>query len=126
MKSRARFLAVLFVAALACGCEREDNRGISDVIAHLKASGFQVGQPEPKMFPLVGAADGCGLMVDGKAIELYRFDRTDSTQRQAMAKMAGAAESMGVKRETAAFGSFVVILHDHPKSGEIVAALKRF
>ena len=53
----------------------------------LKADGFQVGDRQEKLYQLLMASDGAAFAVDGHTVEVYAFDVSIRTGREALERL---------------------------------------
>ncbi len=106
----SRFLSVLVVSALlfvVAGCDQRSampnqsaaeasptavathskSLQIEEFLELLRESGFQVGDRREKFYQLLMASDGAAFDVDGHTIEVYEFDVSVRTGRDALERL---------------------------------------
>lgn len=119
----------VFVLALIACTKGNNNKSISDLVAHLKASGVPVGQQSTKQYAFIGAVDGCGLEIGGQEVEIYKFDTNDSSQRKILDKVKkeGTFTVMGFTVPAKVNGSFLILNYqDNPNIDALLKAFSKF
>ena len=60
---------------------------MDDFIAKLQGAGFIVSEPKEKMYVMLGASNGAGFDVNGDSIEIYEFDTSITSGRDALERL---------------------------------------
>src|SRR5690625_4917062 len=84
MKTIAQTLAILLLFTFA-GCSPAVDRQltISDFREALREAGLPVGEPEEMFYEMVQASDGAALPVGARSIEVYQYDTTIRSGKEA-------------------------------------------
>lgn len=129
---RVIYAAFLAISIFLVGCSpKVDTRTIDGLIEHFKSSGLVVTAKTEQIADIIGAigaTEGIGVGIYGQSIAIYRFDTTNTTQRQNLEKIAKAGTitvlgSIALPAQTN--GSFIITgYQDHPEKQKILDAFK--
>ena len=72
---------------LIFGCKSSNVQlEITDYLNVLENDGMSIGEKNPKLFHMIQAVDGYGVEINGDTIEIYKFDTTITSGRDAIEK----------------------------------------
>jgi len=84
---RIYFLIVLSIILFGCGNTQNDKQlTIEDFTKALESNGMSIGEKSVKMSGLIMATDGYRIDVNGDSIEVYQFDTTIKSGKEAIEK----------------------------------------
>lgn len=88
MKNCRIFFVVMLLAFLfGCGNSQGDKQlTIESFTEALESNGISIGKKSEKMYRLLMATDGYGIDVNGEYIEVYQFDTTIQSGKDAIEK----------------------------------------
>ncbi|MDD4923968.1 MAG: hypothetical protein PHF74_03935 [Dehalococcoidales bacterium] len=104
-------------------------KSIDDLIIFFISRGLSVEGKNEKNYQLIGAADGCGLIISGEAIEIYRYDLDDPGQNTIItnAKNSNTISFWGLTFPCYVNGSFLLVnYYDNLNKDAIIAAFTSF
>ncbi|TNE51906.1 MAG: hypothetical protein EP343_02410 [Deltaproteobacteria bacterium] len=97
-------------------------RNLDALLNHFKAKGLKLTNPKPKIAEMIGAVEGTGVNVNGKWVELYRYEakkKADMKQGHDQFKKLGAP--------TQEKGLFLLAYpKGHPAQKQLLAAFQSF
>ena len=64
-----------------------DQLEIQDYLVELKNQGFSLGKKQEKMYQFLMASDGFGIEVNGENIEIYEYDTSITSGKEALVKI---------------------------------------
>ena len=107
---------VVLLAAVCCmfvGCATVDNNYLrpEDFAGYLTRAGIKVDGVRPLLPDPFRATSGCGIMVDGSEIGVYKYDRTSRVQRKRLERLAeqGRTYIQGIPYPIVVRGSFMIM-----------------
>lgn len=93
---------------------------LDQVEAALKAAGFDVGSRQEKAYQMLGATDGCGFWIGDNPVEVYIFDLSITSGKDALNVLAKDG-LMGQRMEI--HNNVAILLHNHPDRDKIKEAI---
>jgi hypothetical protein len=66
---------LLIISSSIISCKQK-NKSINDLVSHFALNGFE-GTKEAKLFQMIQAVDGCGLVGNDFSIEIYKFENPE-------------------------------------------------
>ena len=114
LKFRIRFaVALLAVSAVFAGCMSVDNNYLrpEDFADYLTRAGIKVDGVRPLLPDPFRATSGCGIMIAGSEIGVYKYDRTSRVQRKRLERLAeqGRTYIQGIPYPIEVRGSFMIM-----------------
>ena len=107
---------VVLLAAVCCmfaGCATVDNNYLrpEDFAGYLTRAGIKVDGVRSLLPDPFRATSGCGIMVDGSEIGVYKYDRTSRVQRKRLERLAeqGRTYIQGIPYPIVVRGSFMIM-----------------
>ena len=95
------------------GCTTIDNNYLrpEDFAGYLTRAGIKVDGVRPLLPDPFRATSGCGIMVDGSEIGVYKYDRTSRVQRKRLERLAeqGRTYIQGIPYPIEVRGSFMIM-----------------
>lgn len=107
--------------SVACTGESTATHTLSEVKAALDSAGYAVGECNEQAASLIGAVEGCSYSVGPDNIEVFRFDMSIQSGREALRTVE--EEGVGGQRALVV-GNVAVIVFDHPDSTAIRQVLE--
>lgn len=121
---------ILLICLVICGCSSGNNdKKISTLVNHFKSSGLSIGTISPKHYQMVMASEGAGIEINGREIEIYKYDINKPEQKMNLDKIKkeNKVEFMGLVIPAKINGSFVMLnYHDHPNQSVVIDAFMKF
>lgn len=108
-------VAVLLAAlsAVLAGCMSIDNNYLrpEDFADYLTRAGIKVDGVRPLLPDPFRATSGCGIMIAGSEIGVYKYDRTSRVQRKRLERLAeqGRTYIQGIPYPIEVRGSFMIM-----------------
>jgi hypothetical protein len=105
-----------------------NSKSINDLIKHFASYDLAIGEKQEKIAAFIGAFDGTGLVIDGEAIEFYKYDVDIPFQKELFEKYTTEGiDMLGDKIVLIRNGSFVLLPEEeHPKWKQILEAFNEF
>lgn len=107
---------VVLLAAVCCmfaGCATVDNNYLrpEDFADYLTRAGIKVDGVRPLLPDPFRATSGCGIMIAGSEIGVYKYDRTSRVQRKRLERLAeqGKTYIQGIPYPIEVRGSFMIM-----------------
>ncbi len=123
-------LSAVFMLCLLTACSVSNNdKSITDIIGHFKESGLNVGKVSSKFSQMVMASDGAGIEIDGREVEIYKYDLNKADQKLTLEKIKkeNKIELMGIVVSAKVNGSFVMINYsEHPQQAKLIDIFMNF
>ena len=79
-------LAIISILLVSCSNSNEQ-LSISELTKTLESKGMKVSNKSEMMFQLIMASDGYSIDINGEGIEIYQFDTTIKSGREALDKL---------------------------------------
>ncbi len=125
--------AVLLAAlsAVLAGCMSFDNNYLrpEDFADYLTRAGIKVDGVRPLLPDPFRATSGCGIMIAGSEIGVYKYDRTSRVQRKRLERLAeqGRTYIQGIPYPIEVRGSFMIMgLEKNTQKRAILRVLESF
>lgn len=127
------FLPGIFMVLGLIGCSgsqsANNDKTLDDLISYLKKKGLRVGEPETQFYQLIGANNGYAIDVNGKTVEIYKYDLDVSKQKKIIneARKTGKMIAMDMSMPVENNGSFILVfVKKHPDKEKIKNIFKEF
>ena len=89
MRYTTTFICSVFLLLLLSGCTNAADQhqlSIGEFLSALELNGLKVGEKSDKAYGLIMAVDGTGVKVNDESLEVYQYDTTIKSGKEAIKK----------------------------------------